>query len=163
MHIPRSGSGTTRNAPGLPLRRAHPTSRTRPQRPYWSCRLARSACWKVGSSSGVLVEPRAPGERSEGWTQNARSQPQLPWYGTCDRSQCLTPLTNSEAKSEPELQKPLIQRGRPSERRQGDDIARRIHGRRAVQSDYVRAVEDISGFGDEFESHALADREQSCI
>ncbi|HEV3208613.1 MAG TPA: hypothetical protein VGZ28_16810 [Terriglobales bacterium] len=60
----------------------------------------------------------------------------------------MTRLTNSEAKFEPELQKPLIQRGRPSERRQGDDIARRIYVRRAVQSDYVRAVEDISRFGD---------------
>ena len=70
---------------------------------------------------------------------------------------------NSEAEFEPELQKPLIQRGRPSERRQGDDIARRIYGRRAVQSDYVRAVEDIGRFGDEFEFHALAHREQSRV
>ena len=61
------------------------------------------------------------------------------------------------------MQKTLIEGGSPGERGPSEDVARRVHGGRAVQSDHVRAVEDIGRLGDEFEFEAFAQREQARI
>ncbi len=103
------------------------------------------------------MEPRAARERAESQAQAADDDERIPWHGASD------PGRRLEAKLEPELQQALIESGCPGERGPSIDVARRIHGGRAIQSDHVRAVENIGRLGDEFEFEAFAQREQARI
>jgi len=57
----------------------------------------------------------------------------------------------------------LIEGVCPCERRRGDDGSARVYRRRAVETDYVRVIENVGRFGDEFEPKTFAKGEKPGI